>query len=130
MFTPFPILNQFIVPCLILTVASWSEYRVSQETGKVVWYSHLFKNIPQFVLIHAVKRFSIDNEAEVGVFIYWYINNYFHNLLKCSYFLLNIYFVSISHLRYHILYYMQFYIILFITKILLFVTVDASFLFV
>ena len=130
MFTPFPILNQFIVPCLILTVASWSEYRVSQETGKVVWYSHLFKNIPQFVLIHAVKKFSIDNEAEVGVFIYWYINNYFHNLLKCSYFLLNIYFVSISHLRYHILYYMQFYIILFIPRILLFVTVDASFLFV
>ena len=130
MFTPFPILNQFIVPCLILTVASWSEYRVSQETGKVVRYSHLFKNIPQFVLIHAVKRFSIDNEAEVGVFIYWYINNYFHNLLKCSYFLLNIYFVSISHLRYHILYYMQFYIILFIPRILLFVTVDASFLFV
>ena len=130
MFTPFPILNQFVVPCLVLTIASWSEYRVSQETGKVVWYSHLFKNFPQFVLIHAVKRFSIDNEAEVGVFIYWYINNYFHNLLKCSYFLLNIYFVSISHLRYHILYYMQFYIILFISRILLFVTVDASFLFV
>ena len=130
MFTPFPILNQFVVPCLVLTIASWSEYRVSQETGKVVWYSHLFKNFPQFVLIHAVKRFSIDSEAEVGVFIYWYINNYFHNLLKCSYFLLNIYFVSISHLRYHILYYMQFYIILFIPRILLFVTVDASFLFV
>ena len=28
---------------------------VSQETGKVVWYSHLFKNSPQFVVIHIVR---------------------------------------------------------------------------
>ena len=35
----------------------------------MVWYSHLFKNIPQFVVIHAVKGFSIVNEAEVGVFL-------------------------------------------------------------
>ena len=39
--------------------------QVSQEAGKVVWYSHLFKNIPQFVVIHTVKGFSIGNEAEV-----------------------------------------------------------------
>ena len=37
--------------------------------GKVVWYSHLFKNFPQFVVIHTVKGFSIVNEAEVGVFL-------------------------------------------------------------
>ena len=30
----------------------------SQEAGKVVWYSHLFKNFPQFVVIHSVKGFS------------------------------------------------------------------------
>ena len=40
---------------------------VSQETGKIVWYSHLFKNFPQFVVIHSVKGFSIVNEAEVDV---------------------------------------------------------------
>ena len=38
--------------------------QVSQETGKVVWYSHLFKNFPQFVVIHIVKGFIIVNEAE------------------------------------------------------------------
>ena len=40
---------------------------ISQEAGKVVWYSHLFKNFPQFVVIHTVKGFSIVNEAEVDV---------------------------------------------------------------
>ena len=39
--------------------------QVSQETGKVVWYSHLFKNFPQFVVIYTVKGFSIINEAEL-----------------------------------------------------------------
>ena len=42
--------------------------QTSQETGKVVWYSHLFKNFLQFVVIHTVKDFSIVNEAEVDVF--------------------------------------------------------------
>ena len=43
--------------------------QISQEAGKVVWYSHLFKNFPQYVVIHTVKGFSIVNEAEVGVFL-------------------------------------------------------------
>ena len=43
--------------------------QVSQETGKVVWYSHLFQNFPQFVVIHTVKGFSVVNEAEVDVFL-------------------------------------------------------------
>ena len=43
--------------------------QVSQEADKVVWYSHLFKNFPQFVVIHTVKGFSIVNEAEVDVFL-------------------------------------------------------------
>ena len=34
----------------------------------MVWYSQLFKNFPQFVVIHTVKGFSIVNEAEVDVF--------------------------------------------------------------
>ena len=41
--------------------------QVSEETGKVVWYSHLFKNFLQFVVIHTVKGFSIVSEAEVDV---------------------------------------------------------------
>ena len=33
--------------------------QVSQEAGKVVWYSHLLKNFPQFVVIHTVKGFTL-----------------------------------------------------------------------
>ena len=40
---------------------------VSQEAGKVVWYSHLFKNFPQFVVIHTVKGFGVVNKAKVDV---------------------------------------------------------------
>ena len=43
--------------------------QVSQETGKVVWYSHLFKNFPQFVVIHAIKSVSVVNETEVDVLL-------------------------------------------------------------
>ena len=35
----------------------------------MAWYSHLFKNFPQFVVIHTVKGFSIINEAEVDIFL-------------------------------------------------------------
>ena len=35
----------------------------------MVWYSHLFKNFRQFVVIHTVKDFPIVNEAEVDVFL-------------------------------------------------------------
>ena len=43
--------------------------QISQETGKVVWYSLLLKNFPQFVVIHTVKGFGIVNKAEVDVFL-------------------------------------------------------------
>ena len=64
--TPFPILNLSVVPCLILLL-------LDLHTGFsgdrwLVWYSLLFKNFPQFVVIHTVKGFSIVNEAEVDVF--------------------------------------------------------------
>ena len=39
------------------------------KAGKLVWYSHLFKNFPQFVVIHTVKGFGIVNEAEADVFL-------------------------------------------------------------
>ena len=35
----------------------------------MVWYSHVFQNFPQFVVIHRVKSFSVVNEAEVDVFL-------------------------------------------------------------
>ena len=35
----------------------------------MVWYAHLFKNFPQFVVIHTIKGFSVVNEAEVDVFL-------------------------------------------------------------
>ena len=31
----------------------------------MVWYSHLFKNLSQFVVIHTIKGFSVVNEAEL-----------------------------------------------------------------
>ena len=43
--------------------------QVSQEAGKVVWYSHLSKNFPQFFVIHTVKGFREVNEVEVDVFL-------------------------------------------------------------
>ena len=43
--------------------------QISQEAGKVVWYFHLMKNFPQFVVIHTVKGFNILNETVVDVFL-------------------------------------------------------------
>ena len=56
--TPFPIWNQSFVPsssnCCFLTCI-----QISQEANEVIWYSHLFKNFPQFIVIHTVKGFSV-----------------------------------------------------------------------
>ncbi|CAI9153766.1 unnamed protein product [Rangifer tarandus platyrhynchus] len=43
--------------------------QVSQEASKVVWYSHVFNNFPQFVVLHTVEGFSVVNEAKVDVFL-------------------------------------------------------------
>ena len=43
--------------------------QISQEAGKVVWYYHLLKNYPQFIVIHTIKVFSVVNEVEVDVFL-------------------------------------------------------------
>ena len=43
--------------------------QISQEAGQVVYYSHLLKSFPQFVVMHTVKGFSTVNEAEVDVFM-------------------------------------------------------------
>ena len=41
--------------------------QISQEADQVVWYSHLFQNFPQFIVIHRVKGFGIINKAEIDV---------------------------------------------------------------
>ena len=43
--------------------------QISQEAGQVVWYSHLFQNFPQFIVIYTVKSFGIVNKAEIDVFL-------------------------------------------------------------
>ena len=43
--------------------------QVSQEAGQVVWYSHLFQNVPQFIVSHTVKGFGIKN------YIWYYVSN-------------------------------------------------------
>ena len=43
--------------------------QISQEADQVVWYSRLFQNFPQFIVIHTVKGFGIVNKAEVDVFL-------------------------------------------------------------
>ena len=58
--------NQSVVPCPVLTVASWPAIQISQEAGQVVWYFHLFQNFPQFIVIHTVKGFGIVHKAELG----------------------------------------------------------------
>ena len=63
-----PVLNQSIVPCPVLTVASCPAYRFLRR--QVRWSGiPISKNIPQFVVIHTVKGFGIANEAEVDVFL-------------------------------------------------------------
>ena len=53
--------------------------RISQEAGKVVWYSHIFQNFPQFVVIHTVKGFGIINKIEIHAFLE--ISCFFYDLM-------------------------------------------------
>ena len=43
--------------------------QISLEADQVVWYSHRFKNFPQFIVIHIVKGFGIVNKEEIDVFL-------------------------------------------------------------
>ena len=64
----FLIWNQSVVPCPVLTVASWPAYRFLRRQDRV-WYSHLFQNLPQFIVINTIKSFGIVNKAEIDVFL-------------------------------------------------------------
>ena len=56
--------SMFCSNCCFLTCI-----QVSQEVDKVFWYSLLFKNFPESVMIHTVKGSIVVNEAEVDVFL-------------------------------------------------------------
>ena len=56
--------------------------QISQEAGQVIWYSHLFQNFPQFIVIHTVKGFGIVNKAELDVFLE--LSCFFHDPVDVS----------------------------------------------
>ena len=64
----FPIWNQSVVPCPVLTVASWPAHRFLKRQVRWSGIPISFR-IFQFVMIHTVKGFGIVNEAEVDVFL-------------------------------------------------------------
>ena len=43
--------------------------QISHDAGKMVWYSHLLKNLPQFVVVHTVKGFGVVSKGEVDIFL-------------------------------------------------------------
>ena len=65
----FPDLEPFCCSISSSNCCSLTCIQISQEAGQVVRYSHLFKNFPQFVVIHTVKGFGTVNKAEVDVFL-------------------------------------------------------------
>ena len=55
--------------CCSTAISNCWRIPISQEAGQVVWYSQVFKNFPQFVVIHTVKGFGGVNKAEIDVFL-------------------------------------------------------------
>ena len=75
---PFPICNQSVVPCPVLTVASWPAYRFLRRQVRWSGIPNSWR-IFQFIVIHTVKGFGIVNKAEVEVFsgtllLLWWFN--------------------------------------------------------
>ena len=66
--TPFPIWNQSVVPCPVLTVASWSAYRFLKRQVRWSGIPISFRISAVFV-IHTVKGFGLVNKAEIDVFL-------------------------------------------------------------
>ena len=66
--TPYPIWNQSVVPCSVLTVACCflTCIQISQEADKVVWYCHLLKNFPKIAMIYTGKGFGVVNKAFIS----------------------------------------------------------------
>ena len=65
---PFPVWNQSVVPCPVLTVASWPAYRFLKRQVRFSGIP-ISQNFPQFIVIHTVKGFGIFNKPEIDVFL-------------------------------------------------------------
>ena len=66
--TPFPIWNQSVVPCPVLTVAPWPAYRFLKR--QIRWSGiPISQNFPQFAVIHTAKGFGVVNKAEIHAFL-------------------------------------------------------------
>ena len=61
---PFPNLEPVRCSISVSNCCCLTCIQISQEPGKVVWYSHFLKNFPQFVVIHTLKGFGVVSEAE------------------------------------------------------------------
>ena len=74
---------------------------ISQEAGRVVWYSYLFQNFPQFVVSHTVKGFGIVNKAEVDVFLE--LSCFFHDPADVGNLIwsLCLFYIQLEHLEAH-----------------------------
>jgi len=53
--------------------------QISQEADQVVWYSHVFQNFPQFIVIHTVKSFGIVNKAEIEIGVFLELSCFFYD---------------------------------------------------
>ena len=65
-------LENYHLPSSTVVLAGVSlhrEFRICFQADQVVWYSHLFQNFPQFIVIYTVKGFGIVNKAEIDVFL-------------------------------------------------------------
>ena len=71
--------------------------QVSQETGKRVWYSCLFKSFPWFLMIHTVNGFSVVNETEVGVLLE--IHSFLYDTANVGNLLLCLFKTQLGHLE-------------------------------
>ena len=74
--SPFPILNQSVVPCKVLNAASWSTYRfLRRQAGIIFWYSHHFKNYPHFVVTHSNRERSRSRYFSGSILIFLWSND-------------------------------------------------------
>ena len=65
----YPDLEQVCCPMSSSNCRFLTCIQISQQADEVAWYSHLFQNFPQCVVIHTVKGFGVLDKAEVDVFL-------------------------------------------------------------
>ena len=85
----FPLLEPVCCSMFHFNCCFFTCIQISQDAGQVVWYSHLFQNFLQFVVIHTVKGSGVVNRAEIDVFpkfsCYFYYPTDVGNLISGSY---------------------------------------------